>query len=116
MDRNGFRRLAAYERSVHLADEIRQSVSGWSPFDRWTAGLQMLRAADSVGANIAEAYGRWGYADRRRLLFVARGSLCELEHWLMRAEQRHLPVPPAALERAEEIGRMLNGIARAWRS
>jgi four helix bundle protein len=101
---------------VQLADEIRQAVSGWSSFDRWTAGIQMLRAADSVGANIAEAYGRWGYADRRRLLFVARGSLCELEHWLMRAERRRLGMPPRALERAEEIGRMVNGLARTWRS
>jgi four helix bundle protein len=30
----------------------------WSSFDRWTVGQQMVRSADSIGANIAEAAGR----------------------------------------------------------
>jgi four helix bundle protein len=111
---HGFEGLAAYRRSVILADEIRDAVAQWGAFDTWTVGVQIVRAADSVGANVAEAYGRRTDADRRRLLFIARGSACELEHWLMRATARHLSCPTNAAERAMELGKMLNGLARAW--
>jgi len=112
--RRGFRDLTAYRRSVELADEVAGSVEKWGTFDRWTVGIQLVRAADSVGANLAEAYGRWGKACRRRLLFIARGSLCELEHWLLIASERRLPSPPTAIDRAHEVGRMLNGLAKSW--
>jgi four helix bundle protein len=111
----GFERLVVYQRAVALSDELRAAVAPWSPFDLWTVGIQLVRAADSVGANIAEAYGRWNYPDRRRLLFIARGSTCELEHWLMRARARKLPCPNDALEEARENGRLLNGLAKSWR-
>ncbi len=75
--------------------------------------MQLIRAADSVGANMAEAFGRERDPDRRRLLFVARGSAWELEHWLYRAAARGLPVPGEAMQRAREIGRMPNGLIRA---
>jgi four helix bundle protein len=74
----------------------------------------MLRAADSVGANIAEAHGRDTYPDRRRQLYIARGSAFELEHWLTTAEARGLPVPEGASGEAARLSRMLNGLARRW--
>jgi four helix bundle protein len=70
--------------------------------------MQLIRALDSVAANIAEAAGRWHDDDKRRLLRIARGSLYEAEHWLLSAELRGLDVPDAS--RLDEIGRMLNGL------
>jgi four helix bundle protein len=90
------------------------AVSWWTPVDVWTVGVQMVRAADSVGANIAEAYGRRTDADRLRLLWVSRGSVCELQHWIAIARDRGLRVPARCDQRADEVGRMLNGLARAW--
>ena len=69
----------------------------------------MVRAADSVGANIAEAAGRWHTPDRRRLLIVARGSLYETEHWLTRAQARGLELPDTDLQ---ELARTLHGLIR----
>jgi four helix bundle protein len=109
----GFRRLAVYEKCGGLSDELWESVRLWDAFDRWTLGTQLVRAADSVGANIAEAGGRWTYPDRRRVLFLARGSAFELEHWLTRAAARNLPCPENAVERAHELSRMLTGLAQA---
>jgi four helix bundle protein len=111
----GFERLTAYVRAVALADDLRAAVGAWPQLDRWTVGVQLIRAADSIGANIAEAYGRWSFVDRRRLLFIARGSACELEHWLLRARERSLSTVPHATDRAREVGRLLNGLAKAWR-
>ena len=50
--------LAVYRRSAALADELHDSVLSWGSVDLWTAGVQAIRAADSIGANIAEAMGR----------------------------------------------------------
>jgi four helix bundle protein len=110
----GFEDLLAYRRSAALADELRAAAAAWPSLDLWTVGVQLVRAADSVGANIAEAYGRRTDADRRRFLFIARGSTCELEHWLMRASARALPCPSNAMAQARENGRLLNGLAKSW--
>ena len=110
----GFLELAVYREAAALSDEIDSCVSQWDTFARWTVGVQLVRAADSVGANIAEGYGRRTDLDRRRFLFQARGSVCELQHWLIRARERKLPYPADGLGRADEVGRMLNGLARSW--
>jgi four helix bundle protein len=75
-------------------------------------GIQLVRAADSVGANIAEARGRWHRPDQRRLLYVARGSLHELEHWVELAQERHLLTAEAS-SAIPELARTLNGLIRA---
>jgi four helix bundle protein len=104
-----FRRLTAYRLACDVADEVHSFVARWSSFDRWTVGQQLVRALDSVGANIAEASGRWHPGDRKRLLLIARGSLYESEHWILRAKARDLPLPEAN-DRLGEVARALSGL------
>jgi four helix bundle protein len=104
-----FRRLVAYRLAADLADELHASVSAWPERERASIGDQLIRAIDSVGANIAEATGRWTLADKRRLLLIARGSLHETEHWVERAEARGL-LPRGTIDRIPEIARTLNGL------
>ena len=106
----GFEELVVYQRAAAFADELRAAVKTWDSVDCWTCGVQAIRAADSVGANIAEAMGRLTNPDRLRLLFVARGSVNELEHWIARAQAGDLSCPANSRTRAQEIGRMLNGL------
>jgi four helix bundle protein len=106
-----FRELVAYRLAVELADDLHRLASGWNSFDRWSLGVQLVRAADSVGANMAEAMGRWHVADRRRLLFIARGSLYETEHWILRAESRGL-LEQGTCDRVGQVGRALNGLIK----
>jgi four helix bundle protein len=108
-----FVELTVYRIYEELADELHLAVAAWPPDDRWTTGKQLMRAVDSIGANIAEATGRDTDADRRRMLFVARGSSHEVQHWLRRAARRGLPTAPKAPERADQVGRMINGMIRA---
>jgi four helix bundle protein len=88
--RSKFHDLEVYKLAIALADELYATVARWPSFARYSLGSQLVRAADSVGANIAEATGRWHVPDKRRVLFIARGSLCEAEHWIPRAESRGL--------------------------
>jgi four helix bundle protein len=84
-------------------------VSAWDSFDRWTLGVQLVRSSDSIGANIAEACGRWHQADQRRILVIARGSLYETEHWMSQAERRGL-LAAGSSERLRGIAQALSGL------
>src|SRR5437763_1209155 len=88
--RSAFRDLRAYQLAAELSDELHALVGRWPARDRDTHGDQLMRSVDSIGANIAEASGRWYRTEQRRLLYIARGSLLETEHWMMRAETRGL--------------------------
>lgn len=79
-----------YQYSEELADQIWDIVVGWDNFAKDTVGKQVVRSADSIGANIAEGEGRGSYQDNRRFIKIARGSLQETQHWLRRAFKRKL--------------------------
>lgn len=106
-----FRKLVAYRLAATIANEIHAAAAGWPSVERWTIGLQLVRAAGSIGANIAEAEGRFHSKDRQRFLFIARGPLEESRHWvdLARAQGIEIEVSQDDLDR---LGRTLNGLIR----
>lgn len=85
-----FENLRVYQLSEQLAEEIWRIVRTWDALSRDTVGKQIVRAVDSIGANIAEGSGRGSFPDNRRFVRIARGSLYETRHWLRRAFLRNL--------------------------
>ena len=63
------------------------SQIGWEIFEdfdwklRKIIGDQFIESTDSVGANVAEGYGRFHYLDKIKFYYNARGSLKESRHW-----------------------------------
>jgi four helix bundle protein len=90
MEKTNFVHLHIYKLSEKLADQIWRIVVRWDFLAKNTVGIQIIKAADSIGANIAEGSGRGTDPELRRFLRVARGSLYETQHWLRRAYKRGL--------------------------
>jgi four helix bundle protein len=88
--KTNFENLEIYNLAELLADEIWEIVLKWNNLARDTIGKQLVRSADSIGANIAEGSGRGSEQDYRRFIRIARGSLNETRHWLRRAFKRKL--------------------------
>ena len=57
---------------------------------KFNMGDQVLRSIDSIGANIAEGFGRYHYRDSIKFYYNARGSSFESKHWLELLLSRNL--------------------------
>ena len=117
MGTRGFEELRVYQLAEQLADRIWDMVQTWPNLARDTLGKQIVRSADSIGANIAEGSGRGTYQDNRRFVRIARGSLYETRHWLRRAYRRQL-LPPDQIDAMksmiDELGPKLNAYLRSF--
>ena len=85
-----FEQLEIYRLAEKLSDIVWDIVIKWDPFHKRTVGAQYVNASDSVGANIAEGYGRGSKKDNARFAKIARASLFESKHWLIQSNSRRL--------------------------
>src|SRR5262245_26358538 len=111
-----FQELTVYRVAEELADELWSVMRGWDAVAQSTVGQQMVRAADNIGANIAEGTGRKSFKDNQRFVKIARGSLYETQHWLRRAFTRNLLTPDQVTKiqpLVERLGPLLNGYLRS---
>jgi four helix bundle protein len=122
MSRSDFENLRVYRLSEDIADAIWEIARSWNHFARDTVGKQLVRAADSIGANIAEGDGRGTYQENRRFIRIARGSLNETKHWLRRAYKRKLlterqteTLRPMLDELGPRLNAFLNAIGKRCR-
>ena len=82
--------LEVYILAEHLSNQIWDIVKKWNYFERDTIGKQLVRAVDSIGANIAECHGRYHYKDKQKFGYYARGSFEETRSWLRKSHHRNL--------------------------
>jgi four helix bundle protein len=69
--------LHVYSLSMEMAEKIWNIVIGWDFFLKDTIGRQLIRAADSIAANLSEGYGRYHYKENINFSYYSRGSLFE---------------------------------------
>src|SRR5438094_4976268 len=116
MERTNFEKLQVYQLSEKIADSIWNIVITWDSLAKDTVGKQIVRSADSIGANIAEGSGRGSHQDNRRFVRMARGSLYETMHWLRRSYMRRLLTRTEVKklrELVEELSPKLNAFLRS---
>jgi four helix bundle protein len=104
------RDLRVWTGAMDLAQTIYELAKTFPAKEEYRLTSQMIRAAISIPANIAEGHMRGTRKDYANFISIARGSTAELETLLLLAERARLgPAAPigAALNKAEDIGRML---------
>jgi four helix bundle protein len=73
------------QRFQDLTLEIYKLVRSFPEEERFCLSIQMRRAAISIGANIAEGFGRVSAKEQRRFFSIARGSAEELKYFAVLA-------------------------------
>lgn len=82
--------LDSYRKSLNLADYVWNIVLRWNWFLKQTMGVQFVRAIDSISANIAEGFGRYGKKDKVKFYRYSLGSIKESLDWNEKAKTRKI--------------------------
>ena len=77
MQEHSLEKLKVYQNAMQIGEECWDLAEKWGSFARQTLGNQLVRAADSIAANIAEGYGRYSFKENKLFCYYARGSLYE---------------------------------------
>lgn len=109
-----FEDLHVLKSAEEIADSVWKRVVNWDEFAKDVVGKQITRSADSVGANIAESFGRFNFGEKLQFLYYSRGSIFETKYWLNRTKVRELMKPDEVEEyvkRLTDLARQLNTFA-----
>ena len=82
--------IASYKRAFHLSNYVWNIVIKWDNFCKHTVGEQFVRSTDSISANIAEGFGRYGKKDKIKFYRYSSGSLKEALDWNEKAKIRKI--------------------------
>lgn len=110
-----YRDLAVWQVGMELTVASYKVARKLPSSERFELSSQIRRASVSVPANIAEGYGRRHLGEYLHHLYIASGSLKELETEILLTER--LGYLPAAtirepLSLADRVGRMLTALTR----
>lgn len=83
-------KLRVYQLAMDIGERIWEVVQKWDYFPKDTIGKQLVRAIDSVTANLSEGFGRYYYKESKQFGYYSRGSLYESKTWLIKAHNRKL--------------------------
>lgn len=110
-------KLEAWKHAMQLVKTVYTTTSGFPDSELYGLTSQMRRAAVSVPSNIAEGAARETTAEFLRFLYIARGSLAELETQLLIAKDLGFSKDTEGLM-AEifQVSALLDGLIRSLRA
>ncbi len=83
-------KIDAHAISYDLSNTIWREVIGWESFAKWIIGKQLVDAADSISANIAEGFGRYHKKEKIHFYRYSYGSMEERKDWINKCQDRGL--------------------------
>ena len=113
-----YQELVVWQKSMEFVQEVYSATRSFPQDEIYSLTKQLRRSCVSVPSNIAEGQGRQTTADFCRHLSIAYGSLYEAETQILISERlNYLPerTVRCLMERAAEVGRLLNGLMRSLR-
>lgn len=82
--------IDCYKRALSLSQYVWEIVIAWEWFSKKTVGIQFVTAIDSISANIAEGFGRYGKKDKIKFYYYSFGSVKEGLDWNEKSKMRKL--------------------------
>jgi four helix bundle protein len=108
--------LKVYNLAMELGEKVWDIVDKWNFFVKDTVGKQLVKAADSIAANLSEGFGRYHYLENKNFSYYSRGSLYETKTWIIKAHNRKLINDSSFLLLSNDIdciGKMLNNYIKS---
>jgi len=103
--------LEIFQVSVELSDVLWNIVVKWDNFSKNKVGTQLVRAIDSVGANLSEGYGKGSKLNTARFAKITRGSLFESKYWVDQYHRRKLIPDDQSIKIINKIDNRLSRIS-----
>ena len=82
--------IDCYKRALTLSNYVWNITIKWDYFAKKTVGEQFITAIDSISANIAEGFGRYGKKDKIKFYYYSFGSTKEGCDWNEKSRIRKL--------------------------
>jgi len=111
-----FTDLKVWHNSVDFSLEIYKITKNFPKSEIFGIISQLRRAAYSIGANIAEGFGRYYFKDKIRFYYQARGSATEAQHFLILSLKIGFINKKEFVELYKDIERIRRGIVGLIRS
>ncbi|HCK98760.1 MAG TPA: four helix bundle protein [Candidatus Marinimicrobia bacterium] len=106
--------LRIYQLAMEMGEIIWVQVQKWDYFSKDTIGKQLVRAVDSVAANLSVPInrdGRYHFKETKQFGYYSGGSLYETKTWLTKAHNRELLNDKnfeALMKEINSLGKQLN--------
>ncbi|MBN8606542.1 MAG: four helix bundle protein [Caulobacterales bacterium] len=114
-----YRQLEVWSKAMQLAGAIYQASERMPKKEEYRLTSQLVRAAVSIPANIAEGHSRASRKEYAHFVSIARGSTAELETLLLLAQQAGFlgdEIVDPLLDSAAQVGRMLTRLHERLRA
>ncbi len=111
-----FNQLTVWQQAHNLVLEIYSLTLQFPQEERFGIIIQLRRASSSITANIAEGCGRYHLKEKTRFYYQARGSLAEVQNFLILSKDLHYIKPERFNELHQQvinIWQLLNGLIRS---
>ena len=82
--------LRVFTESLEFSNIVWNICKKFDYLSQKTVGIQLIKAVDSISANIAEGFGRYHFKENLQFCYYARGSVEETKDWLRKAFSRDL--------------------------
>ena len=111
-----YRELKVWQEGMNLAEACYSITRQFPKEELYGMSSQLRRASASIPANVSEGYGRKSRKEYIHFLYVAQGSLKEVETHLLLSSRVKLASEKAIepiLAQCESVGKLLRGLIRA---
>ena len=111
-----YKDLKVWQKSYRLCLDLYRITKKFPKEERYGLTSQIRRSAVSIPSNIAEGYGKKTTADYLRSLYIAYGSVCELEtQVLLSGDLNYVNKENLVALKAntEEVERMLKALIKS---